>query len=82
MAKSKQIKEEKPVQEIKEKPFNEKLEYQEWECKIKTTPDGPTYEKLKLRRPRVTLTEDQAGILNKGVTNISNTLVVMYFLPE
>jgi hypothetical protein len=82
MAKTKQAKEEKPDQRIVEKPFNQKLEYQEWECKIINTPDGPGYEKLKLRRSRVLMTEDYANVLNKGVLNAMNSLVLMYLLPE
>jgi hypothetical protein len=67
--------EEAPIK--KERPH-----YEEWECKITMVDKKPVYEKLKLRRPRVLISEEQAEILNEGVLHGSNTLAHMYFLPE
>lgn len=60
--------------------------FEEWECKIiPKTEDGKTtfgFEKMKLRRPAVKITENEANVLNEGVLNGKNTLVMMYFKPE
>lgn len=65
-------------------PWGQKLAYQEWECKISVNKETKKVEaeKLKMRRPRVLITEEQANILNESVMNVSNSLVSMYFLPE
>jgi hypothetical protein len=67
-----------PIKEKKENnPFG-KQPYQEWEVKI----ENGVVEKLKISRPLVKITEDQANILNTGVIEGSNTYAKMYFLPE
>lgn len=62
------------------------VSFEEWECKVipKTVGEMTTfeYEKLKLRRPSVKIKEEEATILNEGVLNGKNTLVMMYFKPE
>ena len=52
--------------------------YQEWEVKV--TKGEP--EKIKIVRPVVKISEEEAGILNKGVLQGGNTYAKMYFLPE
>lgn len=52
--------------------------YQEWDVKVV----GKTPEKLKIVRPVVKITEEEATILNEGVLLGDNTYGKMYFLPE
>jgi hypothetical protein len=72
MAKIKQ-KEEVFIAETDE--FGAKQSYEEWICEIKAKQPS----KLKLVRPNVKITEDQAAILNEGVINGSNSIGTMYF---
>lgn len=58
--------------------------YQEWDVQIKTSKDenGKTqysYEKLKISRPVVKISEDEAAILNEGVLKGGNNYAKMYF---
>ena len=52
--------------------------YEEWECKIV----NGKHEKIKRKRPRVLISEEQAAILNEGVLKGDNNFALMYFLPE
>lgn len=56
--------------------------YQEWEVKVTRTKDGPVAEKMKVLRPVVKITEEQAETLNHGRLHGGNTYTQMYFLPE
>ncbi len=56
--------------------------YQEWEVKITRTPEGPVAEKLKVLRPVVKITDEQAETLNAGRLEGGNTYTQMYYLPE
>jgi len=64
----------------------EKAHYQEWMVKISTVKKGGEnvreYEKLKIIRPAVKISEDSANILNEGVLYGNNNIAKMYFLPE
>lgn len=58
--------------------------YQEWDVQIKTSKDenGKTqysYEKLKISRPAVKISEEEAAILNEGVLKGGNNYAKMYF---
>ena len=77
---AKQTKEPKPVidEQIADDPFRKKR-YEEWRVEI----INKKAEKLKLIRPVVKITEDQAEILNRGVIDgPGNKYALMYFLPE
>lgn len=52
--------------------------YEEWMCQI----NGQKVDKLKKMRENITITEDQARILNEGVIDGVNNYALMYFLPE
>ena len=56
--------------------------YDEWECKITNTEDGPVEEKLKKIRSNVKISDEQAEILNTGVLKGGNTYGRMYFPAE
>jgi hypothetical protein len=66
-----QVQEKAPV-------ISDKLHYQEWRVELK---DGKA-DKLKIVRPVVKITEDQAAILNDGMLKGNNNIGNMYFLPE
>lgn len=73
--------EKSPIKMAKQNPvdsFGSKKHYQEWDVKISTG----NYDKLKIVRPVVKITEDQAETLNEGVLHGGNTYAKMYFLPE
>lgn len=58
--------------------------YQEWDVQIKTSKDenGKTqysFEKLKISRPAVKISEEEAAILNEGVLKGGNNYAKMYF---
>jgi hypothetical protein len=56
-----------------------KLHYEEWKVEI----SKGKFEKLKMQRDRVLLTEEQADLLNAGVIDGGlNKYGVMYFLKE
>lgn len=65
------------VEQPKKNPFG-KQHYQEWRVEIK----DKKAEKLKIVRPRVLITDQQADTLNHGVLNGGNTYASMYFKPE
>lgn len=50
----------------------------EWEVKI----TAGEYEKMKISRPCVKITEQEAETLNAGVLNGGNNYAKMYFKPE
>lgn len=52
--------------------------YEEWHVKISKN----IAEKMKINRPCVKISEEQAEILNEGVLYGNNTYAVMYFKPE
>lgn len=54
------------------------VHYQEWDVEI----TGGKAEKLKISRPVVKITEEEANMLNHGVEKGGNTHAKMYFLPE
>jgi len=61
--------------------------YQEWDVKInaKQDKDGKTIheaEKLKVSRPCVKITDEQAEILNHGVLTGGNSYAKMYYKEE
>lgn len=60
--------------------------FEEWECKISSvTIEGKTtnhFEKLKVARKVVKISEAEADILNEGVLNGKNNYGKMYFRPE
>lgn len=79
----------KPAQdaEVKSKPAQDaevaerksvKTHYEQWKVELK---DGKA-EKLKIVRPRVLISDEQAEILNEGVLKGGNNIGDMYFLPE
>lgn len=58
--------------------------YQEWDVQVKISKDenGKTtygYEKLKISRPCVKISEQEADILNDGVLRGGNNYAKMYF---
>jgi hypothetical protein len=60
---------------VEENPFSKK-HYQEWRVEIK----DKKAEKLKVLRPRVMITDEQAAILNQGVLEgPQNTYASMYY---
>lgn len=56
--------------------------WQRWEVKITQSEAGPKYEKLKMAKEVVKISDEEAEALNKGVLQGSNTHAVMYFKPE
>jgi hypothetical protein len=63
---------------VEENPFAKK-HYQEWRVEIK----DKKAEKLKVLRPRVLITDEQAAILNQGVLEgPQNTYASMYYKAE
>lgn len=56
-----------------------KLHFQEWEVKVLS---GGKYDKMRISRPVVKITQEQADILNESVLYGGNTYAAMYFLPE
>jgi hypothetical protein len=52
--------------------------YEEWDCKIVKG----VAEKLKRKRTGISITDEQAEILNTGVLNGGNNYALMYFKPE
>ena len=73
MAKSKVEKQEVFITETDE--FGAKISHEEWICEIKAKQPS----KLKLVRPNVKITEEQAAILNEGVLNGANSIGTLYF---
>lgn len=63
--------------EVTEQPKSE--HYQEWDVRIT---NGKYVEKLKITRPVVKISDKEAEVLNKGVTNLANSYAKMYFKPE
>ena len=57
-----------------EKPVH----FQEWEVKI----DKKVAEKLKISRPCVKISDEEAETLNAGILDGPNTYAKMYFKPE
>ena len=58
--------------------------YQEWDVQISITKDGNgktqySYEKLKISRKAVKITDEEAETLNHGVLTGGNTYAKMYF---
>ncbi len=62
----------------KSKKKDDAVHYQEWDVQI----TGKTYEKLKVSREVVKITEEEAETLNHGVSQGGNNYAKMYFLPE
>lgn len=61
--------------------------FEEWKVDVKVSQNKKgenerVYEKLKLVRPVVKITEEEAEILNTGLLNGPNTSGLMYFRPE
>lgn len=61
--------------------------YQEWDVQISISKDGNgqinySYEKLKISRKAVNITEAEAETLNNGVLTGGNTYAKMYFPAE
>ena len=61
-----------------EEIYGAKKHYEEWEVKI----EGRKAKKLVISRKRVMITDEQAEILNQGVTEGGNTYAKMYFRAE
>lgn len=65
---------------------DEKNYFVEYDVQItKTVKDGRTtngYEKLKVSRPCVKISEEEAETLNAGILDGGNTYAKMYFKPE
>jgi len=55
-----------------------KPHYEEWDVKVA----GGKAEKLKISRPVVKISEEEADTLNAGILTGGNTYAKMYFLPE
>lgn len=72
MAKSKQV-----VTDTTDAPETDRPYFEEWEVKITRN----KAEKLKLARPRVKITEDQAAMLNDGRLYGGNTYTQLYYSP-
>jgi hypothetical protein len=53
--------------------------FQEWEVKVGS---GGKFEKLKVRRPVVKITQEEADTINAGVLSGGNTYARMYFKAE
>jgi hypothetical protein len=66
------------LQEEQPEVYGAKKHYVEWEVKI----EGKKAEKLKVSRKRVMITDEQAEVLNQGVTEGGNTYAKMYFPAE
>lgn len=61
----------------------EAVGYQEWRCEIKVEDGKRRAEKVKLLRPCVKITDDEAETLNNGALNSPRQdYVLMYFKPE
>lgn len=58
--------------------------YEEWRCEIKVGEDKKrTAEKVKLMRPKVKISDEEAETLNNGALNSPRQdYVLMYFKPE
>ena len=58
--------------------------YAEWLVQISKDKDTgkPTFEKMKIKRPAVKITEEEAETLNRGVLEGPNTFASMYFPAE
>ena len=72
---------EETVPEVK-KAKNSAPTFAEYEVKITNTKEGPTYEKLKVSRKAVKITQEEAEALNAGVLHGGNTYTKMYFPNE
>lgn len=73
--------------EIELPGIQSKTHYQEVKVEIKAEIKedkvvGKTYEKLKVVRECVKITEEEAGTLNAGVLDGPNTITSMYFKAE
>jgi len=63
-----------------------KLEFEQWrinrEWRTKNNQRCDLFQKIKLERPKVRITQQQADVLNRGViTHDSNTNFSLYLLP-
>jgi len=69
-----------PSEKGSERPAKKpvKTHYVEWDVKIV----GGKAEKLKVSRPVVKISEEEADTLNAGILTGGNTYAKMYFLPE
>jgi hypothetical protein len=82
----------KPASKLAAKPVEIKkpvVGYEEWRCEIKVDRDGDgkiinrKAEKVKLLRPNVKITEQEADTLNNGALHSPRQdYVLMYFKPE
>jgi hypothetical protein len=66
-----------PAPAKSKKPYHE-----EWTCQIRQTDKGPVFEKLKKLRENITMTEEQAAVLNTGLLHGPNNFGSMYFLQD
>lgn len=66
----------KPAKVKAAKP--EREYYEEWNCQIK----GGKAEKMKMKRARVLISDEQAAILNEGRIHGGNSYALLYFKPE
>jgi len=58
-------------------PVKERPHYEEWYVRIKSG----QVEKMKMKRPRVLISDEQAAILNEGTVNGFSTEPTMYYQP-
>lgn len=59
------------------------IRYEKWNCQIKIDENGKrSFEKLKLVKKGIKISETQAEILNDGVLHGGNNYAPAYFLPE
>ncbi len=79
-------KEKAPAEVREEKPAKSKVTgYQEWRCEIKVSQDenGKIHkevEKVKILRPNVKITEEEAEVLNRSAKDSPRQdYVIMYF---
>lgn len=72
MAKAKKTAEE--IGEETQTP-HEVTTYAEWDVKI----TGSEFEKLKISRPRIVISDEEAETLNTGILTGGNTYAKMYF---
>jgi hypothetical protein len=68
-----------PENQTEETQQEAPLHYQEW--RMERTAAGEL-EKLKLMRPCVKISDEEAEVLNAGAKSSPSGNIIMYFLPE
>lgn len=56
--------------------------YERWKVQIHQKEEGNSFEKLKLDKKCVKISDEEAETLNSGVLNGGSKYAMMYFKPE